>query len=71
MFDADVDSLFDVPISDTFVDDNADSGFGDVVDDAGFAVVNFVGHARGRLEGAVLEEECWIELTLSGRRHWL
>lgn len=45
MFDADVDSLFDVPVSDTFVDDDADGGFCDVVDDTGFTVVDFVGHA--------------------------
>ena len=47
MLDPDVDTLFNVAIPDALVDDDADGGFGDVVDDAGFAVVDFVGHAGG------------------------
>ena len=44
MLDANVDPLLDVPIADSFVDYHPDCGFGDIVDDAGFAVVNFVRH---------------------------
>ena len=44
VLDAHVNSLFDVAIADTLVDDHADGGFGDVVDDASFAVVDFVRH---------------------------
>lgn len=45
MLNADVDSLLDVPVADSLVDYDAHCGFGDIVDDAGFAVVNFVRHA--------------------------
>ena len=44
MFDANIDALLDVSITDTLVDDDANSGLGDIVDDAGFAVVDFVRH---------------------------
>lgn len=47
MLDANVDALFDVPVSDSLVDDDADGGFGHVVDYPGFAVIDFVGHAVG------------------------
>lgn len=47
MFNADVDSFLYVSVSNALVDYNADSGFGDVIDDTGFAVVDFVGHAGG------------------------
>ena len=45
MLDADIDSLFDVSVTNSFVDYDTDGGFGHVVDDSGFAVVDFVGHA--------------------------
>lgn len=45
MLDTDVDSLLNVPVAYSLVDYDAHCGFGDIVDDAGFAVVNFVGHA--------------------------
>ena len=47
MFYPDVDSLLHEAVADPFVEDDADGGFGDVVDDASFAVVNLVGHAVG------------------------
>ena len=45
MLDAHVHALLDVPVAHLFVEDDADGGLGDVVDDAGLAVVDFVGHA--------------------------
>lgn len=42
MLNANVDALFDVAVADAFVDDDADSGFGDIVDNACFSVVHLV-----------------------------
>lgn len=42
MLDANIDTLFDIAVADTFVDDDADSGFGDIVDNACFSVVHLV-----------------------------
>lgn len=44
VFDVDVDVFFDVGVLDFFVDDYVESGFGDVVDDISFVVVDFVGY---------------------------
>jgi hypothetical protein len=43
MLDADVDALFHVAVADLLVEDDTNGGFGYVVDDAGFAVIDFVG----------------------------
>ena len=51
MLDADVDALLDVAVAYFLVNYDADGGAGDVVDDAGLAMVDFVGHAF--LDGAV------------------
>jgi len=45
MLDAHVNALFNVAVANALVDDDADGGFGDVVNYAGFTVVDFVGHA--------------------------
>lgn len=55
MLDADIDSLLDVPVADSLVDYDAHCGFGDIVDDAGFAVVNFVRHATVLIRKIVLD----------------
>ena len=51
MLDADIDALFDISVANSFVNYDADSGSGNVVDDPGFAMVDFVGHAL--LDGSV------------------
>ena len=64
MLNADIDSLFDVSVTDSFVDYDANGGFGHIVDDAGFTVVDFVGHAF--LDGTVRFDV--DDITDSGER---
>ena len=47
MLDADVDALFKVPVVDFLVDNDADRALGNIVDNAGLAVVVLVRHAIG------------------------
>jgi len=51
VFDAHVDSLLEISVSHWTVEDDTDGGLGDVVDDSGLAVVDFVWHAL--LHGSV------------------
>ena len=51
MLDANIDPLLDVPVSNSLVNYDADGGLRHVVDYAGLAVVDFVGHPF--LDGAV------------------
>lgn len=45
MLDADVDALLNVSVANSLVDYDSHCGFGDIVNDAGFTVVDFVWHA--------------------------
>lgn len=44
MLDSEVDALLNVPMLDLLVYDNAHRALGDIVDDAGLAVIDFVWH---------------------------
>ena len=46
MLNSQVHSLLEISVTDFLVDDDSDGGFGHVVNDAGFAVVDFVGHLK-------------------------
>lgn len=63
MLDANVDSLLNVSVADSLVDDDAESGLCHVVDNAGFAVVDFVGHA---VEGVSFCLVCCFMLRSKG-----
>ena len=49
MLDADVDSLFDIAVADSLVDDYAHRSLGHIVDDTSLAMINLVGHSLYQL----------------------
>ena len=48
VFDPNIDSLFNVTISHSLVNNDTDSRFSDVINDTCLAVVDFMGHAKRR-----------------------
>ena len=76
MFDPHVDSFLHISVADTLVDDDAHCGLCDIVDDAGFPMVDLVGHARIILSASNLDLSMAIVAVRSGptlfvRLHWL
>ena len=48
MLHSNIDPLLDVSVAHALVDDYANSALGDIVDDSGFAVIDFVWHTVER-----------------------
>ena len=77
MFDAHIDTLLDIPVAHTLVDNHTDGALGDVINDSCLAMVDLMWHAGGRVsEGRGDHSGLWLcqpsqnLLTLFEPRHW-
>jgi len=70
VFEADVDALLDVAVADSSVEDDANGGLGNVVDDTGLAVVDLVGHTllHGSVGDYVDNASDFVLLEVGGER---
>lgn len=75
MLNTDIDTFFDVSVSNALVDDDPDGGFCHVVYNTSLSMIDFVGHAVGDCVRGGGGDGNWLMsgegLTLFGRHRWL